>query len=142
VAGASAQTFGYEMKDKDITDENLSTAAAPLMVYAALAGVCAFFMLIIAILTWPPQRFGMTIFGMSVGLSVTLSILAWGVRTAKSWAWIPATGFAGVFATVFPIGTIISYFALKELWACRHEFYPFSNEKAEQPELGNSLPRG
>ena len=120
------------MTDLKRADNELSTAAAPLMIYCALAGVCGFFMLVISFVLWPPQRFGLIAFGIIASISLALGILAWGIRNERRWAWIPAVGFAAVFATVFPIGTIISYFALSALWKCRESFFPFSIDNAEQ----------
>ena len=70
--------------------------------------------------------------GVAASISLILGILAWGIRNEKRWAWLPAAGFAVVFAMAFPIGTIISYFALSALWKCRESFFPFSTNIAEQ----------
>jgi len=116
------------MNNSKHSDNDLSTASAPLMIYSALAGVCAFLTLIISLALWPPEKVGLTLFAISTLISLTLGGLAWGIRNEKRWAWIPATGFA----TIFPIGTIISYFALTSLWKCRASFFPFSSTPAEQ----------
>ena len=102
-----------------------------MVIYCALAGVCAFLMLVISVALWPPDRFSLIAFGIAASISVVSGILARGIRNESRWAWIPAAGFAAVFATVFPIGTIISYFALTALWKCRESFFPFAPKQAE-----------
>ena len=105
------------------------------MIYCALAGVGAFCMLVVSsvfIAEEPNDPFMMIIFVVPALISLILGILAWGLRNERKWAWIPATGFAAVFAMAFPIGTIISYHALKALWRCRASFLPFTKNQANK----------
>ena len=118
------------------SDNELATASAPLMIYCALAGVCAFLMFILSIVMWPPDRIELIVLASTALISVILGVLAWGIRNERKWAWIPGAGLAAVFATAFPIGTIISYFALTSLWKCRESFFPFSRNPAEPSAAG------
>jgi len=117
------------------SDNDLTSASAPLMIYSALAGVCAFCMLVVSSIFFaaePEHPLLLIIFVPPALISLILGILAWGIRNERRWAWIPATTFAAAFAMVFPIGTIISYYALRALWRCRASFFPFTTNQPEQ----------
>ena len=108
----------------------------PLIVGAALSGICAFGFAIIVILSGYSDDLMLWLIGAVCAVSIVLSISAWGVRRRKSWAWIPAVAISCWLATMIPIGTIIAYFALSALWRCRAEFFPFSLGSAGvTPEL-------
>jgi len=125
---------------------NDNDLSAPLMIYCALAGVGAFCTLLVLVSSIfiaeePHDPFMMIMFVAPTLISLILGILAWGLRNERKWAWIPATGFAAVFAMAFPIGTIISYHALKALWRCRASFFPFTNNPAEPGAAGQPTTR-
>ena len=110
------------MKTKCASDDDLSTAACPLMAYSALLGILGFFMVIVAVVYWPPDSHSVWGIVFTFGASGMLGFVAWGVKSAKRWAWLPAMSFSAVFAAAFPIGTIISYYALSSLWRLRDRF--------------------
>jgi hypothetical protein len=110
-------------------DDNMVMAGSLLIAYAALSGMCAFFVLIIGIISLPPEASTCWMFIASLLVCVVLSVLAWAIPAKKPWAWIPAAIFAAGFVPVFPIGTLISYYSLTALWRCRKHFYPFCIQK-------------
>jgi len=120
------------------SEEDLATAAMPITIYAALAGICTFFVLVITGISWFQDGYALYMWVMVAVMllpALILSLLAWGIRKRKTWAWLPAAGFSLCFATMFPIGTIIAYYSLTALWKCREAFFPFKGRQVVPPPL-------